>query len=76
MAFKTTELIKEKTNLKMVIYTKPKMIPIIVEATVVYSQYQSENHYRTAVAFNELTEEQEQILSQHILLGQVKTRSD
>ncbi|MFT4059937.1 MAG: PilZ domain-containing protein [Legionella sp.] len=76
MAFKTTELIKEKTNLKMVIYTKPKMIPIILEATVVYSQYQSENHYRTAVAFNGLTEDQEQILSQHILLGQVKNRSD
>jgi hypothetical protein len=76
MAFKTAELIKEKTNLKMVIYTKPKMIPIILEATVVYSQYQGEHHYRTAVAFNGLTDEQEQILSQHILLGQVKTRSD
>ena len=76
MAFKTSELIKEKTNLKIVIYTKPKMIPIIVEATVVYSKYKNENHYRTAVAFNQLTEEQEQILSQHILLGQVKIRSD
>jgi hypothetical protein len=76
MSFKTTESIQEKTNLKIVIYTKPKMIPIIVEATVVYSKYQSEKHYRTAVMFNRLTEEQEQILSQHILLGQVKTRSN
>ncbi|MDR3443466.1 MAG: PilZ domain-containing protein [Legionella sp.] len=76
MAFKTPELLKEHTNLKMVIYTKPRMIPIIVEATVVYSQYQDEHHYRTAVTFNNLTEEQEQILSQHILLGQAKMRSD
>jgi hypothetical protein len=76
MAFKTTELMKEKTCLKIVIYTKPKMIPIIIEATVVYSKYQSEHHYRTAVSFNRLTEEQEQILSQHILLGQIKTQSD
>lgn len=76
MSFKTTELIKEKTSLKMVIYAKPKMIPLILEATVVYSQFQSDHNYRTAVAFNTLTHEQEQILSQHILLGQAKTRSD
>ncbi len=76
MAFKTPELIKEKTLLKLVIYTKPKMIPIIVEGTVVYSQYQSEHNYRTAVSFNGLTNEQEQILSQHILLAQAKHRSD
>ncbi|KTD67576.1 PilZ domain-containing protein [Legionella shakespearei] len=76
MAFKTPELIKEKTNLKIVIYTKPKMVPIIVDAVVVYSQYISETHYRTAVSFNELTNEQEQLLSQHILQAQVKNRSD
>lgn len=76
MAFKTNELLKEKTCLKIVIYTKPKMIPIIVEATVVYSQYQNENNYRTAITFNSLTEEQEQTLSQHILLGQTKRRPD
>lgn len=76
MAFKTPTLIKEKTLLKLVIYTKPKMIPIIIEATVVYSQYQNDHHYRTAVSFNDLTSEQEQILSQHLLLGQIKNRSD
>ncbi|KTD67584.1 Type IV pilus assembly PilZ [Legionella santicrucis] len=76
MAFKTPDLIKEKTRLKLVIYTKPKMIPIIIESTVVYSQYQTEHTYRTAVSFNELTSEQEQILSQHILLAQAKHRSD
>lgn len=76
MAFRTEELLKEKTNLKIVVYTKPKMIPIILDATVIYSQYQSENHYRTSVSFNGLTNEQEQLLSQHILQAQVKSRAD
>lgn len=76
MAFKTTELVKEKTPLKLVIYTKPKMVPILVDAAVVYSKYIKENHYRTAVAFNSLTEEQEQLLSQHILEAQTKSRAD
>jgi hypothetical protein len=76
MAFKTNEIVKEQTNLKIVIYTKPKMIPIILDAIVVYSQYQSEAHYRTAVSFSNLTVEQEQLLSQHILQAQAKTRAD
>jgi hypothetical protein len=76
MAFKTDGLIKEKTNLKIVLYTKPKMIPIIIDALVVYSQYQNEGHYRTAVSFNGLTPEQEQLLAQHILLAQIKGRAD
>ena len=76
MAFKTPDLIKENTLLKLIIYTKPKMIPLILDGTVVYSQYQNEHNYRTAVSFNGLTREQEQILSQHILLAQVKYRCD
>ena len=76
MAFKTPELIKENTHIKVVLYTKPKMIPIIIDGRVVYSQYQSEGHYRTSIQFTSLTPEQEQLLSQHILLAQVKNRSD
>lgn len=76
ITFKTPEQLKEKTNLKLVIYTKPKMVPIIIDGLVVYSQYQSKTHYRTSVSFNELTHEQEQLLSQHILLAQVKGRAD
>ncbi|KTD62072.1 PilZ domain-containing protein [Legionella spiritensis] len=76
MAFKTNERIKEKTPIKLVIYTKPKMVPIIVDAIVVYSQFVNENHYRTAVQFEPLTNEQEQLLSQHIMLAQVKCRAD
>ncbi len=76
MSFKTMNAIKERTNIKIVLYTKPKIIPIIIDAVVIYSQYQSENHYRTSVSFDNLTNEQEQLLSQHILLAQIKNRSD
>lgn len=70
MAFKTKERVKEKTHVKIIIYTKPKMIPIIVNAVVVYSQYHNENQYHTAVQFEELDKEQEQLLSQHIIVAQ------
>lgn len=76
MSFKTEEQLKEQTQMKLVIYTKPQMVPIIVDAIVIFSQYQSDTHYHTAVVFNELTSEQEQLLSQHILLAQVKTVAD
>ncbi|KTC99368.1 PilZ domain-containing protein [Legionella taurinensis] len=76
MAFKAKDRIKEKTRLKIVIYTKPKMVPIILDATVVYSQFLGESMYRTAVQFETLTNEQEQLLSQHIMLAQVRCRAD
>jgi hypothetical protein len=76
MSFNTNERIKEKTYLKLVIYTKPKMMPIIVNAIVVYSQYLNPNSHRTAINFEGLTAEQEQLLSQHIMLAQVQERFD
>lgn len=76
MSFKTKEKITEKTQMKIVIYTKPKMVPIILNAIVVYSQYISQHHHRTAVQFEGLTEEQEQLLSQHIMLAQVQNHED
>lgn len=76
MAFKTPEKIKEKTPIKIIIYTKPNMVPIIVDSTVIYSQYQNENHYHTAVDFIDLTQDQEQLLSQHIIQAQIKMRAD
>ncbi|MDI9818521.1 MULTISPECIES: PilZ domain-containing protein [unclassified Legionella] len=76
MSFKTKERIKEKTPMKIVIYTKPKMLPIVVDAIVVYSQFHNENQYRTAVQFVELNPEQEQLLSQHIMVAQARCRAD
>lgn len=75
MAFKAKELIKEKSHLKIIVYTKPKMVPIIMDAQVIFCQYQTEANYRISVAFDSLTPEQEQLLSQHILLAQVKSRA-
>lgn len=76
MSFKSKERIKEKTQVKMIIYTKPKMVPIMVDSVCVYSQYLGETGYRTAVQFEDLTSEQEQLLSQHIMLAQIKCRAD
>lgn len=76
MAFKTPEKIDEKTPVKLIIYTKPNMIPLIVDSTVVYCQYQSEKHFHTAVEFISLTKEQEQLLSMHIMQAQVSMRAD
>ena len=70
MAFKTKRRIKEKSPMKIIIYTKPKIVPIVLNALVVYSQYYSEQLYHTAVQFEELNKEQEQLLSQHIILAQ------
>lgn len=76
MSFKTKEQLHENDNLKMVIYVKPKMVPIILDAVVKFCQYQHESSYRTSVEFSTLTTEQEQLLSQHILLAQTKSRAD
>ena len=72
IAFKSEQQIKEQTLIKTLIFTKPKMVPIIVDGTVVYSQYQNENYYRTAIEFNRLSKEQELLLSQHIMQVQIK----
>lgn len=76
MAFKTLEQFKEKTHIKIVLYTKPKMVPIVLDAMVVGSQYQGDTKYRTSIQFNNLNPEQEQLLSQHILLAQIKNIPD
>jgi c-di-GMP-binding flagellar brake protein YcgR len=77
MAFKTKEKITENTYLKLVIYTKPKMIPIILDGRVVYSKEISKTNFRTAVQFQNMTHEQEQLLSQHIMHAQLNnTHSD
>ncbi|MGQ3890636.1 PilZ domain-containing protein [Legionella sp. CNM-4043-24] len=72
MAFKTKEYIAPKTSIKLIIYTKPKMIPIILNAVVVYSERSTANSFRTAVQFMSLNSEQEQMLSQHIMFAQMQ----
>lgn len=76
MAFNTENRIKERTHMKIVLYTKPRLVPIIVDAIVIYSQFHHEKQYRTAVQFEVLTDEQEQLLSQHIMLAQAKCQAE
>lgn len=76
MSFNSAEKISEKTHLSLVIYTKPKLIPIIVNAVVIYSQFTGETMHRTAIQFEGLTQEQEQLLSRHIMLKQRPCRLD
>ncbi len=76
MSFNTKEKIKEKTYLKVIIYTKPKMVPIIVNAMVVYCQPLSATLYRTAIQFEGITYEQEQLLSQHIMHAKISFQNN
>lgn len=76
MAFKTKERLQEKTRMKIVIYTKPKMTPIVLDAKVVFSQYHNETSYHTAVQFEKMDMEQEQLLSQHIIICQARSRAN
>lgn len=70
MSFKAQEHLAEKTQLKLVVYTKPNMVPIIINGVVVYCEHLNANIYRVAIQFEHLTQEQEQLLSQHIMLAQ------
>lgn len=75
MSFKTNERIQEKTHMKIVIYTKPQMLPVLLDAIVIYSQFHNEKYYRTAVQFQGLNNEQAELLSQHIMLVQTKYKT-
>lgn len=76
MAFRHHHGITKGSKIKMIIYTKPKLIPIMVDAEVVYSEIQKDNLYRIAVQFDELKHDDETLLSQHILQAQIQRRAD
>lgn len=67
IAFKTHQKIKEKTQIKLVIYTRPHMVPIFLDCDVTYSKFVKDKHYRTALNFHTLTPVQEKLLTQHIM---------
>lgn len=67
MAFKTYQKMKEQTQLKLVIYTRPYMVPVFIDCEVVYSKFVKDNHFHTAIKFNTLTLVQEKLLTQHIM---------
>lgn len=75
MTFKTKERLKEGVHLKMIIYTKPKMLPIVLDAKVISSKFLSAEQNKTVVTFENLTADQEQMLSQHIMIAQLNCQT-
>ena len=75
LAFNTPDFIKEKTLIKLILYTKPKIIPVIIDAIVIFCEPHGHDEYRTSVSFSSLSKEHEQLISQHILLAQTKNPS-
>jgi len=74
IAFKDSREIPPDTRAKLLIYTKPKMTPIIVNAICVHCQSVGDHKYRIAMKFESLNHEQEELLSQHIMLAQIRYR--
>lgn len=73
--FNGHENIKEETLLKIVLYTKPKMIPIIVNASCIKSTPYKDDFYTISCQFMDMTLEQEQLLAQHIMHAQIKEKA-
>lgn len=76
MSFKTKEKLALDSYMKMVIYTKPKMLPILLDAVVISCTPNHNHSYHTAVRFENMDLEDEQLLSQHIILCQAKSRAN
>lgn len=76
MAFNSKENLPEGTLLKIVLYTKPKMTPILIDAKVLSTKQMSVHQHRVAVVFESMSFESEQLLSQHIMLAQIRNREE
>lgn len=76
MSFKTEKKIPMDSHAIVLLYTKPKMIPLILEGRVVYSKLDDQTGYRTAIAFGELGPEKEKILANHIMQIQTQMKPD
>lgn len=75
VSFETKEEIADKTHIKMLIYTKPNMVPLIVDGSAIYSEMIENNQFRTAVQFTDISHEQECLLSRHIMHVQIRCRA-
>lgn len=75
ISFRATHKISRHTRAKLLIYTKPKMIPIITNGICLHCHGQKDAHYQITMKFEHLDNHQEQLLSQHILLAQVRYRN-
>ncbi|WP_367606071.1 PilZ domain-containing protein [Legionella sp. W05-934-2] len=76
LRFTCRDNIDKGTMLKIVLYTKPKMIPIVVNACCVYSTHFKNDFYSISCQFKDMSLEQEQLLAQHIMHAQVKEKAN
>ncbi|MCC5792346.1 MAG: PilZ domain-containing protein [Legionellaceae bacterium] len=76
LAFKSNRKLSPKTRLKVIIYTKPKMIPLLLNAFTVSCVPIPNHRFRISLQFEGLDVEQEQLLAQHIMLAQVQRQVD
>ncbi len=76
MRFTCHDQISTGKLLKIVLYTKPKMIPIVLNATCVSSNRFKNSFHKISCQFKAMTLEQEQLLAQHIMHAQIKEKAD
>ena len=74
MAFQTNKSLKMHSPLKAVIYTKTKMIPVLVNAIVVHCDPMDDGFFRIAIEFQDLSDDDEQVLAQHMMLAKISQR--
>jgi PilZ domain len=74
IAFRTQQEIKANSKAKILFYTKPQMIPILCNTTVISCIPIPQKRYRISMQFDGLTKEQEQLLSQHIMMAQLRVK--
>lgn len=76
IAFRIKEQLQSGTRIKIILYTKPKLIPVILTGSVVDCPAGANHGYRVSIHFEALTYEQEQLISEHLLLAQIGCRAD
>lgn len=76
VAFRSEKKLPVKTRAKLLIYTKPRLIPVVVNAFSISCVPIPQDKYRISMQFETLNTDQEELLSQHIMLAQVRFRVD
>lgn len=74
--FTCHEEIDDHSLLKIVLYTKPKMIPIVVNACCVKADRYKNDFFYISCQFIDMSLEQEQLLAQHIMHAQVQEKAN
>lgn len=71
MAFRAQENLEPNAYIKLVLYTRPHGAPLLLDAVVAWSRSASTGHWWVAVKFENMTREQQDVLSLEILHAQI-----